>query len=164
METLVAESGHRIFKPSNKVEFRGMVTGINLFIEETGIPQSQRAKYDVTAWGCVGAYLPGKDKKDCAVTCEQISEKLRLHGILRSRHAIHSMIVTMINRQAAIHPHRRNIGRNGFSLVEQMGGIKFVILPAGESGKPYPVKAYYFGKPHVDVLEIRRRFGLIIRG
>ena len=45
-----------------------------------------------------------------------------------------------------------------------MGGVRYKELLPKETGLVYVVYAYYFGKPHEQVLEIRKSWGLAIRG
>lgn len=163
MQTQRAESGQRIFIPENVVEFRGMATGMNIFVEEAGLLPSQRAKYDLPDWALVGAFIPGADRSERAVTPQDISEKLLEHNIRRSRHKVSQIIGRMIHLKQSIHPHRRSIGQACFQFVQKAGGIEFNIQPPTPV-RPWAVCSYYFGKPHEIVLELRKQYGISVRG
>lgn len=155
-----------IWNPETLSDWRGMATGMLINAEALGVPKSQLPKYDLSSWGMVGVYFPGSDRSDQAVTPTQISEKLLEHNIRRTRHNISHIIYDMINRHklAESYPHWRNIGRRCVQFVKDMGGIKYNTLMPEQTGLRYIVKAYYFGKSHDKVVEVRRLYGLSIRG
>jgi hypothetical protein len=142
-------------------EFRQLITYIRSFCERMGIPKSQWPKYDMTNWALISGILPGCDRQDLAVTCPMMREIFLKYNMDLSVKALNGIIHHMINKSEAILPHNRNIGQSCVHVLRSMGKVKFLELPPNKDG--FVLKAYYFGEPHVKIIQARRAFPLIIK-
>lgn len=148
-------------RPDSDEEARQMTTGLRSYYADTGVCRAQFPGYDLPLWALSAGFMPGNDRLDLAITCVDISEKLEPYHILHSSKAIHRIIQHMIHRQESIKSHRRNIGQSCVEVLRSMGGIKWIILPPNKNG--FELKAYYFGRPHNEIIQKRRAFELIIK-
>ena len=144
--------------PESNTDARLLVNNINEFYANTGVCNSQRAKYEKPNWAFVAACLPGSDKEP--VSCVQISAMLKKHQLLLTPTAIYRIIRHMVYRREAIHPHRRNIGQSCALVVRDMGEIKF----SQTTDKDGVVENFYwFDRRHSEIIKLRRALELIIK-
>ncbi len=131
---------------------REAVTAINVFDKENGIGTSQKAKYEKPLWYFILAVLPSQDAKP--VTIDDIRAKLARHNIIVTYAAIRSSLLVMINKEASIHPHRRNCGVGCFEAVNLLGDIvvDFCAYPSSDKhGRGAWSDGYALGKSFAQV-------------
>jgi len=165
MQTITDNEGLTVVIPENILERRSFVTGLLIYDEENGIAASQRARYELPNWAYVAGLLVGQDKSDKgALTCYQISDKLKPHGIHLKPNAIYRIIQAMKRPRRSVKTCIRAHGQSCKEVVEQMGEIlEYTVNHTNESGVTYEVQAYYFGADHAEVVRLRRAYAQMIQ-
>ncbi len=146
--------------PDNIIEFRGMATGMNLYIERTGMNAQHRAKYDKFDWELVTALIPGNDKVDRSLTCFGMVDLLRHQGITRTPHALYRIIQRMKRPIISVRRINRGHGQRCKEVMLAMGGIQEITISRQETGLLFDITAYHFGVPNSEVIRLRKVFDI----
>ena len=130
---------------------RMFVSAIQDYDTANGVLKSQAAKNDKPIWYFLCACLTSVDRKR---SITEIVTRLKSHNIRVTDAQINRAIKVLTNKDASIHPHRRNIGISAYDLVTEMGDIKFSERSSGKCGRPD--RLYYVGGAKKQVNRVKR--------